>query len=126
MPPDYPPITMFSHVAHGMRNFGLDPTGIMTIDDKLREAGFINISRKVYKIPSGPWPKGEKMKMIGLFWRTVILEGLEGISAKTIGVALGWSKEEIDVFLVGVRKAVMDRSVHSYWPLHIVTAQKPL
>jgi len=30
---------------------------------------------------------------------------------------LGWSVEEVEVFLVDVRKDVKSRSIHAYWPV---------
>ncbi|RDW65196.1 hypothetical protein BP5796_09888 [Coleophoma crateriformis] len=125
MPPDFPVVALFDFVQQGMAKFGFDCTSMLTVDEKLRAAGFTNITRTIYKIPSGPWPRDRKMKMIGYFWRTVLYEGLGGISAKTIGQGLGWPQDELEVYLVGVRKALMDPAVHSYWKLHIVTAQKP-
>jgi hypothetical protein len=78
------------------------------------------------ELPVGPWPKGKEQKLIGLFWRTAILDGLQGIAMGTFGRGKKWSPEEIEVYLIGVRKALMDNSIHTYWPYHIITAQKPL
>lgn len=30
---------------------------------------------------------------------------------------LGWSNEELEVFLTGVRKDLKNMSIHSYWPM---------
>jgi hypothetical protein len=35
---------------------------------------------------------------------------------------LGMSVEEVQVFLVNVRKDVMNRSIHSYWPVSVYTS----
>ena len=33
--------------------------------------------------------------------------------------ALGWSKEEVEVFLVDVRKNIKDMKIHCYWEMHV-------
>jgi hypothetical protein len=126
MPENYPVQQMFVLGREGLVNLGFNSLNVLTFDDNLRAAGFVNITRNVMKIPCGPWAKGEDLKMVGLFWRTIMLDGLDGITGITIGKGLGWSKEALEVFLVDVRKALMDKTVHAYCPLHIVTAQKPV
>jgi hypothetical protein len=97
------------------------------VDEKLKEAGFINnITRRLFTLPVGPWARGKKQKMLGVIWRTAIMEALQGIAMGVLGRRLKWSQEEIELYLVGVRKSLMDPSIHTYWSFHIVTAQKPL
>jgi len=43
----------------------------------------------------------------------------------TVCRGLGWSKAEVQVYLVDVRKCLMDNSVHSYFPFHVSYEQKP-
>ena len=42
---------------------------------------------------------------------------LEGLSMALFTRALRWSKEEVEAFLVGVRKDMKDTKIHAYWPL---------
>ena len=53
------------------------------------------------------------------------MEGLEAIALAPMIRGLGWQKQEVDVFLAGVRKAYVDRSTHSYMPFYIIYGQKP-
>lgn len=46
-----------------------------------------------------------------------ITSGLEGLSAAVYTRVLGWSKEELDVLLAGVRNEMKDTKIHSYWPM---------
>jgi hypothetical protein len=41
--------------------------------------------------------------------------GLEALSAGLFTRILGWSKEELDVFLAGVRKDMKNTKYHAYW-----------
>jgi hypothetical protein len=126
MPENYAPKEMLLMTKEALAAFGKDTTAILSADEKLAAAGFTNITHRVFKLPVGPWPKGKEQKWLGLFWRTAILDGLQGIAMGTFGRGKKWSPEEIEVYLVGVRKALMDNSIHTYWPYHIITAQKPL
>ncbi|CZR64037.1 related to methyltransferase [Phialocephala subalpina] len=126
MPEDYTPKQMFSYVQQGLALFGKDTTAMLSVDDKLVAAGFTNITHRIFKLPVGPWAKDKKQKMLGLFWRTIIMDGLQGIALGILGRALKWSPEEVEVYLVDIRKQMMRKDIHTYWPYHVVTAQKPL
>lgn len=126
MPENYAPKEMLLMTKKALEVLGKDTTAILSADEKLAAAGFANITHRVFKLPVGPWPKGKEQKLLGLFWRTAILDGLQGIAMGTFGREKKWSPEEIEVYLVGVRKALLDNSIHTYWPYHIITAQKPL
>jgi hypothetical protein len=39
--------------------------------------------------------------------------------------ALGWTAEEVEVFLVGVRNDMKNPSVHGWWPIYVVYGRKP-
>lgn len=51
--------------------------------------------------------------------------GASGLSMTLFTRALGWSPEEIEVFLVDVRRQMRDRAIHRYWPIYVVYGQKP-
>lgn len=125
MPDDNAVTEFFLQVKEGMKAFGGDSAAILKTQDYLKGAGYVNITDTVYKLPVGPWPRDRALKEVGLFWRAVLLEGLSPISLRTLGTGLRWSPDRREVALVKVRKALMDPAVHSYWPFHVVTAQRP-
>ena len=43
--------------------------------------------------------------------------GLSGLSMALFNRVLGMSTEEIEIFLVEVRKDMKDRTIHAYWPM---------
>ncbi len=51
-------------------------------------------------------------KQVGAFNKLQFLEGLEAFSVATFTSVLGWSIEEVQVFLALVRKDAKDRKVH--------------
>ncbi|GKT61750.1 methyltransferase domain-containing protein [Colletotrichum tofieldiae] len=93
--------------------------------EQLAEAGFINITEKIYKWPSNPWPRDPKYKELGVWTYENLGNGLSGLSLALFTRALGWSKEELEVFLIDARKDMKDRSIHGWWPIYVVYGQKP-
>jgi hypothetical protein len=73
----------------------------------------------------GPWPKNRTLKVCGLWWRTIILDGLQPIALGPLTRGLGWRKEEVEAFLVGVRRDIKEGGHRAYMPLHVVYGQKP-
>ncbi|KAG4431839.1 hypothetical protein IFR05_012677 [Cadophora sp. M221] len=125
MPEDYLVQEWLKFVAQGLAVLGPDLLGAVKNAQYLRDAGFVNIEERIFKIPIGTWPKNRTLKMVGFYGRTMIYDGLEGNSLGPFTRGLGWTSEEVQVFLVNVRKALMDSSVHSYLPFHVVFGQKP-
>lgn len=90
-----------------------------------REVGFFDVDQRVSKIPVNPWPEDEHMSYIGRWSEMNWLEALSGWSYKPF-LALGWSKPEIEVFLVTVRRSIQDRNVHAYTDFYVVIGRKPM
>ncbi|OQD74197.1 hypothetical protein PENDEC_c012G06184 [Penicillium decumbens] len=103
------------------RNFRVAPR----IQRWMKEVGFVDVEQQVFKVPTNTWPTDEHLKTIGKWSESNWLEALSGWSYKPF-LALGWSKAEIEVFLVDVRKAIQDKNVHAYTDFYVVTGRKPL
>ncbi|KAE8328481.1 S-adenosyl-L-methionine-dependent methyltransferase [Aspergillus sergii] len=95
------------------------------IERSMRESGFVDIQQRIKKVPTNPWPSDPEMKEIGSRSERNWLEALSGWSYKPLA-SLGWTRPEIEVFLVDVRKAIQNRDVHCYMNFHVVTGRKPL
>ncbi|KAL4746817.1 S-adenosyl-L-methionine-dependent methyltransferase [Aspergillus terricola var. indicus] len=91
----------------------------------VKEAGFVNVHHEVFQLPLGTWPRERRMKEIGALNMLQMLDGLEAFSAATFTNILGWTIEEVQVFLALVRKDARDRGVHMMHDFHVVYAQKP-
>lgn len=68
-------------------------------------------------LPVGPWAKNSKLKTIGRFEMINMDEGLGSLSLMLFTRALKWSVDEVELFLMNVRKDVKDRRIHSYYHL---------
>ncbi|KAI2467281.1 S-adenosyl-L-methionine-dependent methyltransferase [Annulohypoxylon bovei var. microspora] len=92
----------------------------------LTEAGFINVKEIKLKAPLGTWPTDPHQAKVGLYNRNMIYDGLHGFTIRPYTHGLGWTPEEVEVYLVDVRKAILKSEAHIYLPFQSVYAQKPL
>ncbi|WPG97566.1 Hypothetical protein R9X50_00034300 [Acrodontium crateriforme] len=91
----------------------------------MQEAGFVDIEQKMFMWPTNTWPKDPLMKLLGNWNRVNILEGLEGFCLALLTRALGWQKEEVDIFVAKVSKDLSDKKIHAYFPMPVVFGRKP-
>ncbi|KAH8746606.1 SAM dependent methyltransferase [Diaporthe sp. PMI_573] len=77
-------------------------------------AGFINVYEVKFKVSIGPWAKDKRLKEWGIWNMTFLMDGLEGFALRGLTTILGWSVEEVQVYLAGLRKELKDPSIHSY------------
>jgi len=87
--------------------FGTEPCNYQRY---MEEVGFVDIHVEVMKWPTGPWMEEERMKQIGLWWRTNQIRGWEAV--QRAGKFPGG-----DIEMEAVRKDVMNPDVHSYMNL---------
>ncbi|KAK2674582.1 hypothetical protein RAB80_009566 [Fusarium oxysporum f. sp. vasinfectum] len=76
----------------------------MTYKTQMEAAGFRNVTQRVFKWPQNGWPRDPKYKELGSWTLENISSGLDGISSALFTRVLGWSKPQLDVFLIDVRK----------------------
>uniref|UniRef100_A0A0D2YEY1 Methyltransferase tdiE n=1 Tax=Fusarium oxysporum (strain Fo5176) TaxID=660025 RepID=A0A0D2YEY1_FUSOF len=98
-------------------------TGVWAID--YADAGFVDIVETMYKWPSNGWPRDPKYKEMGLWNYENLGNGASGLSMALFTRALGWTAEEVEVFLVDVRKDMRNHAIHGWWPIYVVYGRKP-
>lgn len=81
---------------------------------KLMQLGFEDVHQRIDKWPVNPWPKDRRHKELGLWTHENILRGIEAFSLALLTRGLGWSRAEVDILLVDLRKCLKDRSIHAY------------
>ncbi|KAF4472848.1 mrna 3 -end-processing yth1 [Fusarium albosuccineum] len=95
------------------------------LKDVLTKAGFTDVTEAKFKWPSNGWPKDKKHKELG-FWNNENANFfLEAVALAPLTRALGWSTEEVTVFLAKARKELNDSKIHAYWPIVSVYGKKP-
>ncbi|GKT75643.1 methyltransferase domain-containing protein [Colletotrichum tofieldiae] len=105
--------------------FGRPFFRIAPLKDVMTEVGFVDVSLTVTKWPSNAWPKDKKWKEIGIWNGENMMNGLEGFSMAALTRGHDWTREEVNVFLIDVRKEIKDKNIHAYWPVYFITGRKP-
>lgn len=148
MPPNHIVAQYWDLVTTALANLGVNFNATLLLSQYMREAGFVNVTERIFHVPIGIWPKNKVLKMVGLYWRTILMDGLLPIALGPLTRGLKWSKEQVEVFLIEVRKGYMEGWVHShmvrcirakpsgYWglerltflcqPLHVIYGQRPV
>ncbi|KAF2089279.1 S-adenosyl-L-methionine-dependent methyltransferase, partial [Saccharata proteae CBS 121410] len=78
------------------------------------ENGFAEVTEHRYKMPVGPWSSDPKLKEVGRWHLLECFQGIEGWAMALLTRVMGWSLEEVHVFLARVRAGLKDRKVHAY------------
>jgi hypothetical protein len=125
---DHPVYQYWRNVGEGLNQLGIDIefSGNGQIAEMMRRGGFANVTERVFHVPIGTWPKNRKLKSVGLYWKTILLDGCQAIALGPMTRGLRWSKEQVEAFLVSVRRAYEDNGSLMYMPLVCVYGQKPM
>ncbi|KAK1537482.1 hypothetical protein CPAR01_07595 [Colletotrichum paranaense] len=91
----------------------------------MQEIGFVDVSIKKVMWPANTWAKGQHYKLLGQFAHENCMSGIEGWTMTPLTHGLGWSKQEVEVFLIELRKEFKDRRIHAYWPWQVTYITLP-
>lgn len=112
-------------------------------DERIRNAGFVDVVRVDYKWPMNGWPKEGKLKNIGRWNQLRMIDGIEGfmlrLLTRTGGVGLAypwtwdqmanhvqWSVARSQLHLAQMRKELKCYKAKAYLPGTVVYGRKPL
>ncbi|KDN62690.1 putative UMTA, partial [Colletotrichum sublineola] len=127
--PEQPLVEFSRLIREAVVKFGRDFLPCPELKSIMVDAGFEDVTLEKFKWPSNPWPKDPHHKRIGEWNFHNFYEGAEALAMAPLTRGHGWSKEEVQVFTVGVRKNMRDPRVHSYlsiFPSYAITGRKPL
>jgi hypothetical protein len=91
----------------------------------LAAAGFVDIVEIPFRWPMNRWPKEKKYKELGMWTQENFVSGVEAMSLALFTRGLGWTYEEVVVFVARVRADMKDGGIHAYWPIYVVYGRKP-
>ncbi|KAK3315736.1 S-adenosyl-L-methionine-dependent methyltransferase [Apodospora peruviana] len=99
------------------------------VDDELQRkameaAGFVDIQEVNIKTPIGLWPKDKHQKEVGQYAQLVIESDAEG-HILFMANTLGWSREQILVFIAQLRREMRSQKHHAYYRQKIIWGRKP-
>ncbi|KAK4145769.1 S-adenosyl-L-methionine-dependent methyltransferase [Dichotomopilus funicola] len=128
LPPDHPVVQYWTLINEGLTNLGITNfhgAANGQLAAMMRDVGFVNVTERVLQIPLGTWPKNKVLKTVGLYWRTILVDGMQAIALGPLTRGCGWTQAQVELFLTQVRRAYQDNGMLAYMPLHIVYGQKP-
>lgn len=111
------------HEAAATAGFPLD--AIAHVPDRMRAAGFVDVVATPIKWPINTWPRDRKHKELGRWAMENFVWGCESMSLALFTRVLGWSADEVRVFMALVRRDLRDRRIHAYWNFWVVYGRKP-
>ena len=101
----------------GSNTLGKDWTRVSKYKQYLEEAAFEDVVEKRYEWPVGTWAKGQRMKMLGMWYREDLLYRVQGLTLAILTRGLGMSIEEIELLLIGVRDDIKSNKIDIYIPV---------
>ncbi|KAH7134652.1 S-adenosyl-L-methionine-dependent methyltransferase [Dactylonectria estremocensis] len=93
--------------------------------EHMASAGFTGIVDGRFKWPTNRWPKEKKFKELGAWNNENTVGVLEALTLAPFTRGLGWSYEEVTLFLSDVRTELNDPKIHAYWPICSIYGKKP-
>ena len=120
LPRDHSVARYWSLISDGLASC-VDLNATLLLTDIMHDAGFVNVMTRIFYVPIGVWPNNKVLKMVWLCWRV----GAQAIALGPLTRGLNWSREQVEIRLVEVRKAYMDEGAHRHMPLYIIRGQKP-
>jgi hypothetical protein len=101
-------------VPLGAENLGRVVTNSRYYPKWMAEIGFVDIVEKHYYWPLNSWPRGKREKLVGMWAQQNLLDGVNAMSMAILTRGLGWTKQAVELLLVGVRNDLRNRRIHSY------------
>ncbi|OLN85494.1 Demethylmenaquinone methyltransferase 4 [Colletotrichum chlorophyti] len=123
--PDAAIIKSCTYVQQACTIFGRPFAKITDLAHTMTEVGFEDVVVTKNKWPMNTWPKDRHYKTLGMWSLENYLQGIEGWTMPAFTKGLNWKPEEVQVFLVDVRKEMKDTSIHAYWPVYSIYGKKP-
>lgn len=105
------------------RNMNLHGSDVKVIMEKV---GFEEITVMPFKIPIGTWPANPVLKEAGANQLIGFLDGIQSLSLAIFTRVLGWTQEEVEVFLMEVRNDFKKKKSYRYLVGWTVYGRKPL
>ncbi|OHW95814.1 methyltransferase domain-containing protein [Colletotrichum incanum] len=107
------------------KKLGREYVEVPSLKNMMIEAGFLDVEMRMYKWPHNEWPKDPRYKKLGFWTQENFGSALEAICMAPFTRILGWSRDEVNVFLIEVRKDLKNKSYHAYCPVYCIVGRKP-
>lgn len=96
------------------------------VKDIMEKTGFQDVTVITFKIPIGTWPASPTLKEAGANQLIGFLDGIQSLSLAIFTRVLGWTQEEVEVFLMEVRNDFKKKKKYRYLVGWTVYGRKPV
>ncbi|KAK3997765.1 S-adenosyl-L-methionine-dependent methyltransferase [Cladorrhinum sp. PSN332] len=124
LPPDSALVRWHDLMHEAAKTAGFPLDAISSVPEMMKDAGYQNVVSKQVKWPINMWPREPKYKELGKWAHENFSWGCESMSLALFTRVLGWSADEVRVFMASVRKDLKDRRIHAYWNFWVVYGSK--
>lgn len=97
MPDDYAPNLLFKDLEDCARRERRPLDIAKTYKQGLINAGFVDVTEQVYKIPINGWAKSKNWKTLGDLWNVNCLDAIQGVAMALLHRARGLKRHQIEV-----------------------------
>lgn len=97
MPADYPPNMLFNDLKDCARIERRPLDIVKTYKQGLINAGFVDVTEQVYKIPINGWPRSKNWKTLGDLWNVNLQDAIQGVAMALLHRARGLKRHQIEV-----------------------------
>ncbi|PBP24865.1 hypothetical protein BUE80_DR004213 [Diplocarpon rosae] len=112
-------------MVEGVEMIGRSMQSAKLYKEQLIAAGFEDVEEIIFKWPMNKWPKDPKLKEIGMWTLEHSASAIPTLSLAVFTRVLGWTLEELNIFLIDVMKETKNTSHHTYWAIYVVYGKKP-
>lgn len=85
----------------------------------MKQVGFIDVVETRFKWPINQWAKEKKYNELGAWNNQNASQVLESATLAPFTRVLGWSAEEVNLFLIDVRKDLNNPDIHAYSQVYV-------
>ncbi|OAP61884.1 hypothetical protein AYL99_04087 [Fonsecaea erecta] len=126
LPPDSALAKWAAYMLEASRQLGCPLDSVESVREIMIETGFVDVVETPYMWPMSPWKKKDPtLKTIGVWTYHNFTASLSGISLALFTRGLGWTTEELEAFLIDVRKDMRNTRYHAFWPIYTISGTKP-
>ncbi|EXJ54743.1 hypothetical protein A1O7_10084 [Cladophialophora yegresii CBS 114405] len=125
LPPDSALVEWSRKFFEASVTFGADVDSPRHLKRIMEETGFVDVEEHILKLPVGSWPREPRLKRCGLFEMVNMTQGIQALTVMLFTRCLNMTPEEVELFLMSVRKDVKNKSIHSYYNFYVVFGRKP-
>lgn len=101
----------------GLKKFGSSPAWALQWKAIMKNKGCLHITERRYPVPLNAWAPSKRLQKQGDMMAENVQTFLEGATMPVFTGALGWSHEQVQELLTGLKREIADTNVHGFLTL---------